>query len=273
MIRNPAVAGQFYPGSMRGLRDEVEGLVEPSAPKADAVAAVCPHAGYMYSGKVAGAVYSRMRMPDTFVILGPDHHGLGAEFTIMTDGVWRTPLGDVRVDSLLAREVFKRSRYLEEDPFAQAKEHSLEVQLPFMQYFSDSVQVVPICLRHYEPDLSFLAICGEIGSAIAAAISGVKSRVTIVASTDFTHYEERSVAETKDRAAIDAILALDEKMLFRQVRERNISMCGYAAVAAALTASKALGARKAELVAYMTSGDATGDNSQVVGYGGAIITR
>jgi len=272
MIRNPAVAGQFYPGSVRGLVEEVRSCVEPDAVKTDAFGLVCPHAGYMYSGKVAGAVYSRINMPDTFIIIGPNHYGLGSDFSIATAGVWRTPLGEVRVDSLLASEILKNSKHLDEDPFAQEREHSLEVQIPFMQFFSKEFQIIPINIRHYEPDESFLQMCRDIGSGIARVVSGAGCKVTVVASTDFTHYEPQSVAREKDMAALDAIVALDATRLFRVVRERDISMCGFAPVAVTITACKLLGAKKAQLVKYMTSGDTTGDYSSVVGYGGVIIT-
>jgi MEMO1 family protein len=273
MIRRPAVAGQFYSGSVRELKEEIDSCVEPGLPKVDAAGVVCPHAGLMYSGKVAGAVYSRIRMPDTFVMLGPNHHGLGPEFSIMTEGVWRMPFGEVMVDSLVAREIFKHSGHLEEDSFAHEREHSLEVQVPFMQYFAKDFQIVPISLRHYDADESFLKVCEEIGEGIAKGLARVKSKVTIVASTDFTHYQPQKVAEENDRAALDAIVALDAKRLFEEVRERDISMCGYAAVAAAVTACRRMGSKKAEVVKYMTSGDTTGDYSGVVGYGGVIIER
>jgi len=273
MIRQPAVAGQFYSGSVRGLEGEVESCVELDAVKADALGVVSPHAGYMYSGKVAGAVYSRIRMPDTFVILGPNHHGMGADFGIMTEGVWRMPFGEVNVDSTLAEEIFKHSKHLKEDSLSHQREHSLEVQVPFMQFFSKEFQIVPIAMKHYAPDAGFLKVCVEIGESIAGVLSGVKSRVTVVASTDFTHYEPQEVAKENDKAALDAIVALDAERLFREVGDRNISMCGYAPVAVTITACKRLGATKAELVKYMTSGDSTGDYSAVVGYGGVVVKK
>ncbi|MBD3387964.1 MAG: AmmeMemoRadiSam system protein B [Candidatus Altiarchaeales archaeon] len=271
MIRRPAVAGQFYSGSVSGLKEQVESCLDLNAERFDALGVVSPHAGLMYSGPVAGAVYSRINMPDTFVILGPNHHGLGADFGIMTEGIWNMPFGDVRVDSMLAREIFKNCGSLEEDPFGQEREHSLEVQVPFMQYFSDSFQIVPIALRHYSPDEGFLGVCEDIGNAIASVVSKVDSRVVIVASTDFTHYQPQEVAEENDHAALDAILSLDAGALFKEVSSRGISMCGYAPVAVMLTACKGLGASRAELVKYLTSGDTTGDYSAVVGYGGVVV--
>ncbi len=271
MIRQAAVAGQFYSGGMKALTEEVQSHMESEAEKSDALGIICPHAGLMYSGDVAGAVYSRINPADTFIILGPNHYGVGADFSIMTDGVWVNPLGEVRVDSLLAKEIFKHTPHLEEDPFAQQREHSLEVQVPFMQHLSEDFQIVPVSVRHYAPDDGFLKVCVEIGESVADVISKVDAKVTLVASTDLTHYEKQEVAEENDRAALDAITVLDPEKLFREVRDRGISMCGYAPVAVVLAACKSLGARKGELVKYMTSGDTTGDYSSVVGYGGVII--
>jgi MEMO1 family protein len=272
MIRLPAVAGQFYEGNARALKRQVEDCIDAGAKKVDAIGAMCPHAGLMYSGKVAAAVWGRMVMPDTIVLIGPNHHGLGPDFGIMTEGAWRTPLGDVRVDSDVAREVYKRSRHLEVDQFSQQREHSLEVQLPFIQYFSPSCQIVPISMKHYEADDSFLRICEAIGEGVAKGLDAVKSKVMVVASSDMSHYEPQKTAQSNDQAALDAIVALDGKRLFREVRERGISMCGYAAVAAMMASSRLRGAKGAQLVKYMTSGDSTGDYSQVVGYGGVLVT-
>jgi MEMO1 family protein len=273
MIRRPAVAGQFYSGSVSGLKEQVEDCIEKVDKKIDALGVVCPHAGLMYSGKVAGAVYSRINVPDTYVMLGPNHYGNGAEFSIMTEGVWSMPFGEVRVDSIIAREIFKHTKHLEEDQFAQEREHSLEVQIPFMQYFGRDFQIVPISLRHYDADEHFLSICEDMGHGMAKALSKVGSKVTIVASTDLTHYQPKNIAAQNDKAALDAMAVLDAKLLFRQIRERKISMCGYAPVAVMLTACKDLGAKRGSIVRYMNSGDATGDYSQVVGYGGVIVER
>jgi len=272
MIRNSVVAGQFYEDSPRKLAEELASAMQEAAPRTRVFGAVCPHAGYIYSGKVAGAVYSRIEPADTYVILGPDHYGIGSPFSIMTEGVWRTPLGETRIDSALAKEIFKRSRNLEDDPLAQSREHSIEVQLPFIQYASPRSEIVPISLRHYAADEAFLAICVEIGSAIGAAASTMKHKVTVIASSDFTHYQPRAQAKSNDTAALAAILSLDAKGLFSKVRELDISMCGYAPVAAAITASKMLGAKKAELVMYADSGDVTLDPSSVVGYAGVTFT-
>jgi len=270
-LREPAVAGQFYEGDPTRLIKQIEGLIDWDRERVTAKGMVSPHAGLMYSGRAAGAVYSAIEGADTFIILGPNHQGLGSDFSIMTEGVWDGPIGRVRVDTDLAREIFKRSKYLADDPLAQSKEHSLEVQLPFIQYFFPDAQIVPISMSHYSPDDRFLEVCEQTGDAIAAAIGEFRHKVTIVASTDLTHYEPADRARENDRAAIDAIIAMDAEGLFRQVGERGISMCGYGPVAAMLFACARLGAKDARLVKYMSSADITGDRSSVVGYASLIV--
>jgi hypothetical protein len=271
MMRSPAVAGMFYPRGSDMLLEQVKACIVKTA-RERACGIVVPHAGFVYSGKVAGAVYSSIEMPDTFVILGPNHTGAGSNFSIETSGSWRTPLGDVAVDEELALGILKNSKNIEVDETAHKSEHSIEVQLPFMQYFSKSFRIVPIVVKHYTPDEYFLKACIEVGDAIAHAI-GAGRRVVVVASTDFSHYESQETAEKNDKLAIDAILSLDAKRLFREVGERDISMCGYGPVAAAITSCVKLGCTKARLVKYMTSGDVSGDYGRVVGYGGVSVVR
>jgi len=272
MIRQPAVAGQFYYHDPKMLAAQIKESLDFSVKeKVDALGCVCPHAGYVYSGKVAGAVYSRIRMPETFIILGPNHTGWGGDFSIMTEGVWKTPLGESSIDSALAKEIFRHSKFLADDPRAHQREHSIEVQLPFLQYLSGTFQFVPISVKHYVPEESFLGVCSEVADAIASAVEKLKSGCTIVASTDFTHYESQERAVEKDNAVISAILSLDAKKLFDTVGEKDVSMCGYGPVAVTILACKKLGAKKAELVKYMTSGETTGDYTQVVGYAGLVI--
>jgi len=272
MIRRPAVAGQFYPAEPSMLDAQVRECLDLSVKrKEDALGCVCPHAGYMYSGKVAGAVYSRISVPETVVILGPNHTGWGGDFSIMTEGVWNMPFGDARIDSAIAKDIFKNSRFMSEDIMAHQREHSVEVQLPFLQYYSKTFQFVPIAVKHYVPEEGYLKMCSDVANAIASALSKLKSKFTIIASTDFTHYESQKRAEENDNAAINAILDLDAKRLFEEVNNRDISMCGYGPVAITIMACKKLGAKKAELVKYMTSGDTTRDYSEVVGYAGLII--
>lgn len=266
MIRNAVVAGQFYPGSAGGLKGMIETMVDDKAEKVEAIGLVSPHAGYVYSGVVAGAVISRVKFKDTFVILGPNHTGRGKAFSIMTDGAWETPLGEVKIDSELGKGILDSSSYLEEDHAAHQFEHSLEVQVPFLQYFKPDVRIVPIILAHADG-----ATYRKIGAELAGAIKESKKGVVILASSDMTHYEPHETARKKDRQAIDAILDLNEDELLRRVDEFDISMCGYVPVASLISAAKELGAKKAELVKYQTSGDTSGDYSSVVGYAGILV--
>lgn len=271
MIRNPAVAGQFYYYDLQMLSNQITELVDLNADKKEVLGVLSPHAGYMYSGQVAGAVLSRLKIPDTFVILGPNHTGLGAEYSIFNEGIWRMPFGDVLIDSNLAKEILMNSKFLAADSFAHQREHSIEVQIPFLQYFDKKFQIVPITMSHYHPDENFLEVCGDIGSAIAAGIQKTNERVVIIASSDLTHYEPQSAAEKKDKIALDAILELNPEKLFKKIRELGISMCGFGPTASMLYACKNLGAKNSELIRYMTSGDATKDYGAVVGYAGALI--
>jgi len=266
MNRQPVVAGQFYPSSASQLKTMIEKMVDAEAEKQEVIGLVSPHAGYVYSGPVAGAVISRVKFKDTFIILGPNHTGRGKPLSIMSEGKWQTPLGDVDIDSELAQHLLSISQHLQEDDAAHLFEHSIEVQLPFLQYFRPDVRIVPITL-------SFASIDAyrEIGKEIARAIIDTKREAVIMASSDMTHYEPHDVAARKDRQAIDAILRLDEDELFQRVETYNISMCGCAPVASLIAAAKELGATSAELVKYQTSGDTSGDYSAVVGYAGIII--
>ncbi len=273
MIRDPAVAGSFYPRGKEALYMTIEEDTEKieDRKKEEVKGIVVPHAGYDYSGSVAGAVYSRIKFPDTFVILGPNHAGFGKSFSIMSKGVWNMPFEQVNIDSILAEKIFINSKHLEEDIMAHIQEHSIEVQIPFMQYFSENFQFVPIAIRHYTADEDYLKICKGIGIAIAKGIKMLNEKVVIAASSDFSHYVSREIADKNDHIAIDAILKLDEDELFKKIRESDISMCGYGPVAIMLSACKELGSTKGELIKYANSGDVTGDYDEVVGYGGIII--
>ena len=266
MIRHPVVAGQFYPGSPDRLRAMLRELVDEKAEKVEAMGLISPHAGYMYSGLVAGAVISRIKFKDTFIILGPNHTGMGKPFSIMTQGAWETPLGKVEIDQKLGKQILAMSSYLEEDQMAHRHEHSLEVQLPFLQYFKPDVRIVPIVLSH-----ATAATYKEIGKAIAKAIKASGREAVIMASSDMTHYEPQEVAQKKDTKAIEAMVNLDEDELLKRIKELSISMCGYAPVVSLISAAKELGAREAQLVRYQTSGDTSGDYTSVVGYAGIII--
>ncbi|MCL5674490.1 MAG: AmmeMemoRadiSam system protein B [Candidatus Omnitrophica bacterium] len=266
-IRNPVVSGYFYPGEKHALTKMLKSYVGISGEKEHVKAVICPHAGYVYSGKVAGSVYGKIEMPDSVIILGPNHHGFGEPFAIMKEGVWRTPLGDVEINKTLAEKILEKSGYLQDDALAHSQEHSLEVQVPFIQYVKNNVRIVPIVLSGSIDSIAW----PEIGNAISEGIKDYQEKTLIVASSDFTHYENQKTAEENDRYAIEAILALDEELFIERVSERNISICGYGPIITAMFASKNLGAKKAEIIDYKTSGNVTGDYDQVVGYAGIII--
>ena len=268
MIRKPAVAGQFYPASSDQLKSMIEQLVDDKAAKEDVIGLVSPHAGYIYSGAVAGATISKIKFKDTFIIMGPNHTGTGKPFSIMTNGAWKTPLGEVEIDSELGKQILATSRHLEEDHIAHQYEHSIEVQLPFLQHFKKDIRFVPILFAH-----STAATYKEIGREIAQAVRDLNQEVVIIASSDMTHYESQESAQRKDNQAIEAILDLNEDELLKRVAELDISMCGYAPTVSLISAARELGATGAELVRYQTSGDTTGDYSSVVGYAGIIISR
>lgn len=267
MVRQPAVAGQFYPGSPDKLRAMIDSLVDRKAKKEAVIGLLSPHAGYIYSGAVAAAVISRIKFKDTFVIIGPNHTGMGGPFSIMTRGVWQTPLGGVDIDSELATQILAASSHLAEDSAAHRYEHSIEVQLPFLQYFKPDVRLVPILLSP-----AAAGACKEIGGAIARAVVHLARDVVIMASSDMSHYEPQESAVEKDNQAIDAILDLDEDELLRRVTAHNISMCGYGPAISLISAARELGAKKGQLIKYQTSGDVSGDYSRVVGYAGIILT-
>lgn len=266
MIRNPVVAGQFYPASSSQLKEMIQGMVDEKAEKEEVIGLISPHAGYIYSGPVAGATISRIKFKDTFIIIGPNHSGMGKPLSIMTEGVWKTPLGEVEIDSELAKQILATSGLLEEDYGAHRYEHSIEVQLPFLQYFKKDIRLVPIILSY-----SSGATCKEIGKELAKAIKDLNKEVVIIASSDMTHYEPQELAQRKDTQAIEAMLDLNEDELLNRVDELSISMCGCAPAVSLISAAKELGAKRAELVRYQTSGDITGDYSSVVGYAGIII--
>lgn len=263
-VRMPAVAGRFYPADPKTLRRDLESYLTPGE-QVRALGCIVPHAGYMYSGHVAGAVYARLELPRRFVILCPNHTGMGAPLAIMPRGAWRLPLGDAPVDAELAAELMQAMPYLEEDPAAHRAEHSLEVQLPFLQVLAPGFTFVPICVG-----VGQLGVLEALGHAIATALRG-RDDTLLIASSDMNHYETDSITRVKDQKAIARVLALDPAGLHAVVRAENISMCGYAPTTAMLTAARDLGATRAELVKYATSGDVSGDREMVVGYAGIVI--
>jgi AmmeMemoRadiSam system protein B len=270
-IRLPAVAGQFYPADSRKLRFEVETFTRAAEGveqvKTRALGCVAPHAGYIYSGGVAGAVYARLELPSRYIILCPNHTGRGEPLAIMSKGAWRTPLGDVPIDEELASDLKARFSLLSEDEAAHRFEHALEVQLPFLQVLHSEFTFVPITVGtgHYE-------VLSALGVAIASAIRQAGEQILVIASSDMNHYESDSVTRVKDRRAVDQILALDPRGLYDVVHSANISMCGYGPTVAMLTASLKLGANKAELLRYATSGDVSDDRDRVVGYAGIAVS-
>ncbi|MBN1445531.1 MAG: AmmeMemoRadiSam system protein B [Candidatus Omnitrophica bacterium] len=268
-IREPVVAGYFYPGEKKQLLQILDRFVDRDFAKTACRAAVCPHAGYVYSGATAGAVFSRVEIPETVILLGPNHTGYGEPYAVDAQDSWITPLGETEVDRKMAEALVKNSRYLEEDSVAHLKEHSLEVQLPFLQFLKKNVRIVPVALSGYVDDPAW----SEIGESIAQAVAERgEGKALIVASSDMTHYEDQTSAEEKDRYAVEAILALDEQLLVRRIYEKDISMCGYGPVITAVIAAKNLGAKEAELVRYATSGEASKNYAQVVGYAGILIS-
>lgn len=266
MDRNPAVAGQFYPASSSLLKKELKALMVTEGEKEDAIGVVSPHAGYKYSGIVAGSVLSSIVPKGIYVLLGPDHTGMGKPFSIMARGVWKMPMGDVEIDSELANEILKSTDYVEEDDSAHSYEHSIEVEIPFLQYLKKNFKIVPIIISR-----STLGVYRAIGRAIGKAVERVGKGAVIIASTDLTHYEPQESAVHKDKKAIEAILELDEEALVHRVEEMDISMCGVAPTAVMLTSAKYLGATSAKMVKYQTSGDTSGDYTSVVGYAGILI--
>jgi AmmeMemoRadiSam system protein B len=265
-IRHPAVAGRFYPRDPDDLRAQVQSFLTPASETISALGCVVPHAGYMYSGHVAGAVYARLTIPRRIILMCPNHTGVGHPLAIMSTGAWETPLGRVPIDSALAADLKERFPLLSEDSEAHRVEHSAEVQLPFIQTRWPDFTFVPIALgtSRYE----FLE---PLGMAIADAVQAIGDPVLIIASSDMNHYENDTITRIKDQRAIERILVTDGRGLFDVVMNEDISMCGFGPAVVMLTAARRLGARDTELVRYATSGDISGDRERVVGYAGIIV--
>ena len=267
VTRAPAVAGTFYEAKPERLRAQVDECLQANprpAVKERFIGAVVPHAGLMYSGHVAAAFYELAELPKRYIILCPNHTGMGHFAAVNRDGDWRTPLGNVAVDTVLADALLAKTRLLGDDWKAHAREHSLEVQLPFLQRLVGEFTFVPICLA--APRYAF---CEEIGAAIAAVVGS--EPIGIVASSDLNHYENQEITLRKDQRAIDAVLALDPQQLWRAVDEDDISMCGFIPTTTMLIAANQLGAATARLLKHATSGDINGDYSQVGGYAAMIV--
>ena len=268
-VRPPAVAGTFYAGQADALRRDVRSHLSPAALAEPAFGAVVPHAGFIYSGPVAGAVYARVVVPQTAIILCPNHTGRGAPAAVDPSDAWRTPLGDVPVDRPLVRRLLELSPSLVEDGLAHSKEHSLEVQLPFLQVLRPDISFVPVCLG--APDLE---LCREVGLALAtlaAEKAEEEEPLLLLASSDMNHYESREIGRRKDSKALARIEAVDPEGLFRTVLSEHITMCGFLPATALLFAARASGIGQASVVARRDSGDETGETDSVVGYAGVIL--
>ena len=267
-IRHPAVAGRFYPSDPEVLRKDIHGYLANSETTKPirALACIVPHAGYMYSGHVAGAIFAALEIPELCLVLCPNHTGLGRPLAIMSEGSWQTPLGNVFIDNSFATALKQRCPLLEEDSDAHRTEHAAEVELPFLQSLQPNLKFVPIAIG-----TSQFEALEQLGDAIADVIAGQPTSALIVASSDMNHYESDAITRVKDHSAIEAILNLDARRLYERVTRQHITMCGFGPAIAMLTATKKLGAKSAELVRYATSGDISGDRDLVVGYAGIIV--
>ena len=277
-FRRPAVAGAFYAASQDSLRKQIidsfnhrlgPGRLPDNQKEKDILSVICPHAGYMFSGPSAAHCYlalGEQKPPETVVVIGPNHTGWGTPVSVMREGVWGTPLGEVSIDSELADMITELSATARADKSAFIREHSVEVQLPFLQFIYPDFKFVPICMGYQDLETSV-----ELGKAIFEASKG--NDIIVIASSDLTHQESKASANQKDRYVLDAIQEMDEKKLQESVKKYRISTCGYGTISAALVYSKLKGAAKAEVLSYYTSGDIIGDNTAVVGYASAKITR
>ena len=265
-VRPPAVAGLFYAANPESLERDVRRFLPAAAAPAKAFGAIVPHAGYAYSGPVAGAVYARLEIPRSVVILCPNHTGRGAAAALDPSEAWQTPLGDVPLARPLAQRLLELAPAVTEDSEAHRREHSLEVQLPFLKLLRPDVEIVPLCLG--QPSLP---LCREIGEALAHIAGEESEPPLMLASSDMNHYESRAAGRAKDDLALERIEALDPEGLFETVLARSISMCGFLPVTALLVAARAAGASRSEVVSRRDSGDETGDTSTVVGYAGVVV--
>ncbi len=267
-LRHPAVAGRFYPRDPEDLRAEVLRYtsLKPQEKPQRAFGCIVPHAGYMYSGHVAGAVFARLEIPECCIVLCPNHTGMGRALAVMSQGEWETSLGRVPVDGALAKALINNCPLLEEDSAAHHSEHAIEVELPFLQTLQPGLRIVPIALgtQHFES-------LEQLGLALGEVIDAEKRPILIVASSDMNHYESDAVTRVKDAKAIERILAFDARGLHEVVTQQDVSMCGFGPAIVAITAAKRLGAQSAELVKYATSGDISGDRDLVVGYAGVLF--
>jgi len=280
-LRQPAVAGSFYEVDSKSLNKQIEdcflhklgpGKIPPVNPKRqnNIVGLVSPHAGYMYSGPVAANGFYRIALggkPDTIIILGPNHRGFGEDISIMAEGKWKTPLGELEIDAEIAEDILKNSKTIKNDKKAHQYEHSIEVQLPFIQYiYGNNIKFVPICMTRQDINTDI-----EIAKSICSSV--VDKNILIIASSDFTHYEPQEYAENVDKQAINAILEFNPKKLYDIIYRQNLTMCGPGPITVMLIICEILGAKKAELLKYATSGDVSGIFNQVVGYASLVVSK
>jgi len=279
-VRHPAVAGRFYPADAAALRAEVEAYLVPQiTPPQVAIGCIAPHAGYVYSGHVAGAVFSSIEVPQICIVLCPNHTGIGRPLAIISEGAWQTPLGRIEIESNVAVALKQRFPLLEEDSTAHRSEHAAEVELPFLQIrranlpsapmppLMSNLKIVPLAIG-----TGNFAVLEQLGLAIADVVAAQPESILIVASSDMNHYESDAVTRVKDEKAIEPILALDARRLHDAVTSQHISMCGFGPAVVMLTAAKKLGATSVQLVKYATSGDISGDRNLVVGYAGFVVS-
>ena len=282
VIRHPTVAGQFYESDAEALRAQIKAcFLSPIGPKKlpqvnlhihprRVVGLVCPHAGYMYSGPVAASAFYELAVdgkPDTVVLLGPNHTGYGSALSLMREGVWRTPLGDIEVDSQMADAILHETSVVDVDGLAHRFEHSLEVQLPFLQYlYGNAFKIVPVCFLMQDYDSAV-----EVGRALVEALDA--SNTVVIASSDMTHYESAKSASAKDQQALKAVTDLDAKRFYETVQAKNITACGFAPITALITYANGTNAKEAKVLSYHNSGDITGDYSSVVGYAAVSLKK
>ncbi len=276
MIRPPSVAGMFYELNPERLKKEIKSCFSRDiGPKKiqeeDLKACVVPHAGYLYSGPVAAHVYAKIKKAN-YIIIGPNHRPIGTKYAIIKSGEWKTPLGGVKINEKVSEELIKKCPLLKNDPISHQQEHSVEVQLPFLQYrFGNEFTFVPIAITNDYPNTDFLEECKVLGEAIADVVKKQKDEWIVIASSDFSHYVPYEYAHEVDKWVIESIVKLNEEEFFERVQEKDVSICGFGGIAVAMVSAKKLGAKKGRLLTYKTSGDVVGDRSSVVGYGGIIF--
>ena len=266
MIREAVVSGQFYPGQNQELKDLIEGFRPKGSLKISAKGIILPHAGFIYSGRVAVTTVSKVLPKKKLIILGPNHTGKGAQFSLWKKGAWKIADKEINIDTNIAAAILNSGKSISADTTAHIEEHSIEVELPILNHFFGDFKFVPIACQK-----ASLAAYQEAAEQIFKALKNLREDFLLVASTDLTHYEPEATARRKDRLAIEAIINLDEQELLKRVKEENITLCGEAPLAILISCLKKLGAKKAQVALYQTSGEVSGDKSSVVGYAGIII--